>query len=122
MLSVLFSAIIAERKRELGMLRAMGARRRQIMGMLLTEAGVATAVGGLMGVVLGLLLMRVYERSLVYHLDRIGIPFVWLDGATIGLIGALCIVLISLTGAAGALYPAWRASGVEPYALMRSEG
>jgi len=122
MLSVLFSAIIAERKRELGVLRAMGARRRQIMGMLLTEAGVATAVGGLLGVGLGLLLMRVYERSLVYHLDRIGIPFVWLDGATIGLIGALCIVLISLTGAAGALYPAWRASGVEPYALMRSEG
>ena len=122
MLSVLFSAIIAERKRELGLLRAMGARRRQIMGMLLTEAGVATAIGGLMGVVLGLILMRVYEHSLVYHLDRIGIPFVWLDGATIGLIGALCIVLISLTGAAGALYPAWRASGVEPYALMRSEG
>ena len=122
MLSVLFSAIIAERKRELGLLRAMGARRRQIMGMLLTEAGVATAIGGLMGVVLGLVLMRVYEHSLVYHLDRIGIPFVWLDGATIGLIGALCIVLISLTGAAGALYPAWRASGVEPYDLMRSEG
>jgi putative ABC transport system permease protein len=122
MLSVLFSAIIAERKRELGLLRAMGARRRQIMGMLLTEAGVATAIGGLMGVVLGLFLMRVYQHSLVYYLDRIGIPFVWLDGVTIGLIGVLCIVLISLTGAAGALYPAWRASGVEPYDLMRSEG
>ena len=59
MLSVLFSAIIAERKRELGLLRAMGARRRQIMGMLLTEAGVATAIGGLMGSSLGLVLMRV---------------------------------------------------------------
>ena len=32
-----------------------------------------------MGVVLGLLLMRVYERSLVYYLGQIGIPFVWLD-------------------------------------------
>jgi len=54
MLSVLFSAIIAERKRELGMLRAMGARRRQIISMLLAEAGATTAVGGLAGVVLGL--------------------------------------------------------------------
>ena len=122
MLSVLFSAIIAERKRELGLLRAMGARRRQIIGMLLTEAGLATALGGLAGVVLGILLMRVYEHSLVYYLDRIGIPFVWLNGWTVGLIGALCIVLTSLTGAVGALYPAWRASGLEPYALMRSEG
>lgn len=122
MLSVLFSAIIAERKRELGLLRAMGARRRQIVGMLLTEAGLATALGGLAGVVLGILLMRVYEHSLVYYLDRIGIPFVWLSGWTIGMIGALCIVLTSLTGAVGALYPAWRASRLEPYALMRSEG
>src|SRR5262249_36315571 len=122
MLSVLFSAIIAERKRELGLLRAMGGRRRQIIGMLLTEAGVATALGGLAGVALGILLMRVYEHSLVYYLDRIGIPFVWLNGWTIGLIAAFCIVLTSLTGAVGALYPAWRASGLEPYALMRSDG
>ena len=122
MLSVLFSAIIAERKRELGLLRAIGARRRQIVGMLLTEAGLATAIGGLVGVVLGLFLMRVYEHSLVYYLDRMGIPFVWLNGWTTGLIAALCVVLTSLTGAAGALYPAWRASALEPYALIRSEG
>src|SRR5215472_4300627 len=122
MLSVLFSAIIAERKRELGLLRAMGARRRQIIGMLLTEAGLATALGGLAGVVLGILLMRVYEHSLVYYLDRIGIPFVWLNGGTMALIAAFCIVLTSLTGAAGAFYPAWRASAQEPYALIRSEG
>src|SRR5215468_10803974 len=122
MLGVLFSAIIAERKHELGLLRAIGARRRQIIGMLLTEAGLATALGGLVGVALGLLLMRVYEHSLVYYLERMGIPFVWLNGWTIGLIGAFCIVLTSLTGAVGALYPAWRASGVEPYALMRSDG
>jgi len=38
------------------------------------------------------------------------------------LIATFCIVLTSLTGAAGALYPAWRASALEPYALIRSEG
>jgi putative ABC transport system permease protein len=121
-LSVLFSAIIAERKRELGLLRAIGARRRQIVGMLLTEAGLATALGGFVGVVLGLLLMRVYEHSLVYYLDAMGIPFVWLNGGTMALVAAFCIVLASLTGAAGAFYPAWRVSALEPYALIRSEG
>jgi putative ABC transport system permease protein len=121
MVSVLFSAIITER-RELGLLRAIGARRKQIVGMLLMEAGLATAVGGLAGCVLGLLLMRVYERSLVYHLDSMGIPFLWLPAGTTGLIALACIALTSLIGAAGALYPAWRASRLEPYALIRSEG
>jgi putative ABC transport system permease protein len=122
MVSVLFSAIITERRRELGLLKAIGARRGQIIGMLLTEAALATALGGVMGCVLGVLLMRVYEHSLVYYLDRMGIPFVWLNAATTGLIAFGCIALASLIGIGGALYPAWRASRQEPYDLIRSEG
>ena len=121
MVSVLFSAIIAERRRELGLLRAIGARRAQVVGMLLMEAGSATAVGGIAGCILGLLLMRGYERSLVHHLDGMGIPFLWLKAETIGLIALSCIALTALIGAAGAFYPAWRASRLEPYALIRSE-
>ena len=122
MVSVLFSAILTERRRELGLLKAIGARRGQIIGVLLTEAALATALGGLMGCVLGVLLMRIYEHSLVYYLDRMGIPFVCLNTATTGLIALACIVLASLIGVAGALYPAWRASRREPYDLIRSEG
>jgi len=122
MVSVLFSAIITERRRELGLLKAIGARRGQIIGVLLIEAALATTLGGLMGCVLGVLLMRIYEHSLVYYLDRMGIPFVWLNTATTGLIALACIVLASLIGVAGALYPAWRASRQEPYDLIRSEG
>jgi len=122
MVSVLFSAIITERRRELGLLKAIGARRGQIIGMLLTEAALATALGGVMGCVLGVLLMRIYEHSLVYYLDRMGIPFVWLSTAAVGLIALACILLASLIGIAGALYPAWRASRQEPYDLIRSEG
>jgi len=57
----------------------MGRASGQIIGMLLTEAALPpppTALGGVMGCVLGVLLMRVYEHSLVYYLDRMGIPFV----------------------------------------------
>ena len=122
MVSVLFSAIITERRHELGLLKAIGARRIQIVGMMLTEASVATAVGGLAGVVLGVLLLRSYERSLVYYLDGIGVPFVWLDTATVSLLAVGCILLTSVIGAAGALVPAWRASRREPYELIRGEG
>jgi putative ABC transport system permease protein len=122
MVGVLFSAIITERRRELGLLKAIGARRGQIIGMLLTEAAVATAVGGLMGCVLGVLLLRIYQHSLVYYLDSVGIPFVWLDNGSTGLIALFCILFASAIGAAGALYPAWRASREQPFDLIRSEG
>jgi putative ABC transport system permease protein len=122
MVGVLFCAIITERRRELGLLKAIGARRGQIVGMLLTEAALTTAAGGVIGCVLGMLLLRVFEHSMVYYLDSIGIPFVWLDKGTIGVIALLCILSASAIGAAGALYPAWRASREQPFDLIRSEG
>ncbi len=122
LLSVVFSAIISERRRELGLLRAIGARRSQIIWMLMTEAALATAVGGGFGVALGALLMRFYEHSLIYHLESMGLPFVWLSVAGASAIGALCIALAALAGALGALAPAWRTSSLEPYDLIRSEG
>jgi putative ABC transport system permease protein len=122
MVGVLFSAIITERRRELGLLKAIGARRSQIVGMLLCEAALATAVGGLIGCVLGVLLLRVFEHSLVYYLDSVGVPFVWLGGAVILRIALACILTAAAIGAAGALYPAWRASREQPFDLIRSEG
>jgi putative ABC transport system permease protein len=122
MVSVLFSAIIAERRRELGLLKAIGAQRSHIIGMLLTEAVIATAVGAVLGCALGVLLMRLYQHSLVYYLQSLGIPFAWLDAVETGLIALACILLAALIGACGALVPAWRASGREPYDLIRSEG
>jgi putative ABC transport system permease protein len=122
MVAVLFSAIITERRRELGLLKAIGARRSQIVGMLLCEAALATAVGGLIGCVLGVLLLRIFEHSLVYYLDSVGVPFVWLDATSILLIALSCVVAAAAIGAAGAFYPAWRASRAETYDLIRSEG
>jgi putative ABC transport system permease protein len=122
MVGVLFSAIIAERRRELGLLKAIGARRAQIVGMLLCEAALATAVGGLIGCMLGVLLLRVFEHSLVYYLDGVGVPFVWLDTTSILLIAIACVGAAAAVGAAGAFFPAWRASRAEPYDLIRSEG
>ena len=79
MVSVLFSAIVTERRGELGLLKAIGARRGQVIGMMVTEAVLATGVGGLLGVVLGVLMMRLFERSLVYYLEQVGVPFLWVD-------------------------------------------
>lgn len=122
MVSVLFSAIVTERRTELGMLKAIGARRSQIVGMMVVEAVIATGVGGVLGVTLGVLVMRLYERSLVYYLENIGVPFVWLDLPRMAAFAASAIVLASMIGALGALYPAWRASRRDAYDLVRGEG
>lgn len=122
MVSVLFSAIVTERRGELGMLKAIGARRSQIVGMMVAEAVIATGIGGILGVTLGVLVMRLYERSLVYYLENIGVPFVWLDLPQTIAFAATAIVLASAIGALGALYPAWRASRRDAYDLVRGEG
>ena len=122
MVSVLFSAIVTERRGELGLLKAIGARRGQIVGMMVIEAVIATGAGGLLGVALGVLVMRLYERSLVYYLENIGVPFVWLDGPRIVVVAVAAVVMASIIGALGSLYPAWRASRRDPYDLVRGEG
>ncbi|WP_295144888.1 ABC transporter permease [uncultured Reyranella sp.] len=122
MVSVLFSAIVTERRGELGLLKAIGARRGQLVGMMVIEAVIATGAGGVLGVALGVLVMRLYERSLVYYLENIGVPFVWLDGPRIVAVAVAAVVMASIIGALGSLYPAWRASRRDPYDLVREDG
>jgi putative ABC transport system permease protein len=122
MVSVLFSAIVTERRVELGLLKAIGTQRSQMIGMMIIEAVIATGLGGLMGVVIGALIMRFYEHSLVYYLERIGVPFVWLDMPRMIAFAAGAVLLACVIGALGVLYPAWRASRRDPYDLVRGEG
>ncbi|GGC71364.1 ABC transporter permease [Chelatococcus reniformis] len=122
MVGVLFSAIVTERRSELGLMKAIGARRGQIVGMTMTEAAVATGGGGLIGVLAGMLLLRLFERSLVYHLTEMGIPFLWLDRTGMLAAALACVALAALIGPAGALVPAWRAARRDPYDLIRGEG
>src|SRR5215475_7459345 len=122
MVSVLFSAIGTERRIELGLLKAIGTQRSQMIGMMVIEAVIATGLGGVLGVIVGGLIMRFYEHSLIYYLERIGIPFIWLDGPRLAAFAGASILLACVIGALGVLYPAWRASRRDPYDLVRGEG
>ena len=119
MVSVLFSAIVTERRGELGLLKAIGARRGQVLGVMVTEAVLATGIGGILGVVLGVLVMRLFERSLVYYLENVGVPFLWVDLPRTSLFAGRHRARLAI-GVAGVLYPAWRASRRDAYDLVRS--
>jgi putative ABC transport system permease protein len=118
MVGVLFSGVVAERRNELGMLKAIGARRGQIVGLLLAEAFMVTGAGGAIGVLLGALFLRIFEHSLVYSLTKMGVPFLWLDQPTTFAVAALCVFGAALTGMIGAFAPAWRAGRKDPYELI----
>jgi putative ABC transport system permease protein len=122
MVGVLFSAIVTERRFELGLLKAIGTQRSQVIRMMVIEAVSATGLGGLLGVLMGVFVMRFYEHSLVYYLEKVGIPFVWLDTPHTVAFAVSAIVLACMIGALGVLYPAWRASRCDPYDLVRGEG
>jgi putative ABC transport system permease protein len=82
---------IMERTQEIGMLRAIGMTRAQVIKMVLSEAGLMGVIGGLIGLVFGVLLSRIFLAGMTamsgYKLDFI-VP---VGGVVIGLIISLGI-------------------------------
>lgn len=121
MVGVMFSAIIAERRREVGVLMAVGARRGQVIRMLIAEAGFTTGLGGFSGMTLGVTLLIVFQRTLGFYVETLRIPFLWPSARTIAWSAAVCVTASYAIGVAGAFIPAWRACREEPYALIQAE-
>jgi putative ABC transport system permease protein len=122
LIGLLFSAIVSERRREIGLLAAIGARRESIVSMLLAEACFTTGAGGLLGIALGAILLMIFQRSLVYYLATLHVEFIWCTPGEMAIYAVICTVLAVLGGLLGALVPALKASASEPYSLIQNEG
>jgi putative ABC transport system permease protein len=119
MISAIFSSIVNERRRELGLLRAIGARKTSVFRLVETEAIALTTLGGLLGVVIGIGLMRIFTRTIGFHLELLNIPFIWPAWPEIAGIGLVSILMAMLVGIVGAVYPALVGSRAEPYDSIR---
>jgi putative ABC transport system permease protein len=122
LVSLLFSAIVQERYREVGLLRAMGAQPNQVMTIILAEAAVITALGGLAGLGFGAAVLLTFARSLGFYFALLGIPFSWPPAAVLQTGAVLAIVFSAVLGLVGAFLPAWRVRRMAPYALIQTEG
>jgi putative ABC transport system permease protein len=122
LVALLFSAIVRERYREVGLLRAMGANPNQVVIMILAEAAIITGLGGLAGLGFGTAALLMFARSLGFYFGLLGVPFAWPPAPVLqaGAIGAL--VFAAILGVVGALLPAWRVRRMAPYALIQTEG
>ena len=121
LVGLLFSALIAERSREIGLLIALGSRRRHVVRLFLAEAAITTGLGGLLGVALGAGLLLMFRRSVGYYFETARVRFVWPPVEAIAVIAVGCVMLAAAVGLLGVAVPAWHAGRREPYELIRGE-
>ena len=122
LVSLLFSAIVQERYREVGLLRAMGAKPNQVMTIILAEAAIITGLGGFAGLGFGAAMLLIFARSLGFYFGLLGVPFSWPPLAVLQISAVLAISFSAVLGLVGAFLPAWRARRMAPYALIQAEG
>jgi putative ABC transport system permease protein len=113
-----FSMLVAQRTRELALLRAVGARRRQVTRSVLLEALIVGVVGATIGLFVGLAL-ALGIRALFSTLGFLDIPQVGLVVSPSTVIWAYVIGVVVTVAAA--YLPARRASRVPPVAAMRDD-
>jgi putative ABC transport system permease protein len=101
---------VAERTREIGVRKAIGARRRSILFQFLTEAAMICLLGGGVALAITYFLTVVASRVFPYFPIALSLPVM-----------GMAMVMAALTGVISGFLPAWRASKMNPIDALRNE-
>jgi putative ABC transport system permease protein len=104
---------VFERFHEIGVLLAIGWRRRRILAMIMCESLVLGLTGGVMGSALGIATIKIVERLPIFRGKLEG-------DVSVALLGMALAIAISVS-VLGGLYPAFRASRLKPAEALRYE-
>ena len=112
-----FYMIVNERRREIGLLRAMGANKGHIAALVLNEAVLLSAAGGAAGTALGYVILASFKNLMLHYLK---LPYLFpsLPELVTLTIGALLFSIC--TGLFAALLPSLAVLRTEPYEAIRS--
>ena len=100
---------VTERTSEIGLKKAIGAKKRRILMQFLTEAAVLTSIGGLVGVVSGIAMAELISRMMQIPVS-ISVPAI-----------AIAVVFSTLIGVVFGLLPATQAANLNPIEALRRE-
>lgn len=100
---------VTERTQEIGLKKAIGAKKSNILGQFLTEAAVLTSLGGIMGVISGIILAEVISRLSEMPV-AISIP------AAVG-----AVVFSMAIGIVFGVFPSYKAAALDPIEALRRE-
>jgi putative ABC transport system permease protein len=111
-----FLVLIMERERELALLQAIGAGRRQILGMVLVESGLASFLSFLLGAGCGsllslLLILVINKQAFGWTIHLYFTPGIYWQ----------TLLLVMVLGLGAAAYPAWRAIQPHLAAILKEE-
>ena len=102
-------ANVLERRREIGLLRALGARRRDVIAQFVRETSVICAVGAVLGLVFGMVLAYLIATFAGWQVAWAPIPILF------------STIVCALIGLAFGVYPARQAADLDPIAALRTE-
>ena len=100
---------VTERTKEIGIRKAIGARRANILGQFIVEAVVLCQIGGIFGIIIGILGGNI--AAVAFHMPAV-FPVDW------ALIG---FAITTMVGVIFGVYPAWKASNLDPIEALRFE-
>ena len=98
---------VTERTAEIGLKKAIGAKKRQILLQFLTESAVLTSIGGIVGVVSGIILAQLISRMMQIPV-AISAPAI-----------AIAVVFSTLIGVVFGMLPAYQAANLNPIEALR---
>jgi putative ABC transport system permease protein len=111
---------ILERRREIGVLKALGASDWDVRKLFFAEAGAMGLLGGLVGVFIGWLIGRALTFGTNVYLHRQDLPSIQISAVPWWMIAGAISFSIAVSLAAG-LYPATRAARLNPVEALRYE-
>jgi putative ABC transport system permease protein len=114
---IVFSMSLNERQREIGLFRAVVARKLDIFRIMITESLIISLFGGISGILFGGSLVILFKNKIMGLLELL---YIWPSPRVIFTVILVNLVMSISIGIIVGFYPAMRAANMEPYNAVRT--